>query len=42
MRTDEGLINNIKLQAMRIQGMFSVVEITILDLFCALREFFPS
>jgi hypothetical protein len=42
LRTDEGLINNIKLQAMRIQGMFSDVKITIPELFCALREFFPT
>jgi hypothetical protein len=42
MRTDEGLINNLKLQGMRIHGMFSVVKFTIPDVFCALREFFPT
>ena len=42
MRTDEGLINNLKLQAMRIHGVFSDVKITIPNLFCALRDFLPT
>ena len=37
MKTDMGLIRHLKLQTIRILGIFSDVTIKIPDLFCAIR-----